>query len=170
MEKLSLSMIMALKVSRSTLYQKPEDVEDAISHFRSDLHRSDLPHDSKVTEILEGMEDFRFEYLGVNKESTLQEALSLHPRALGPLPSMHPDAAREDICDSRSIKAPLSKQSVDAGIWDLQESLTTLLPGTPNYRKCLKKLVRSFEEKIFSHQRPHTGRHRRGYQILPIAT
>jgi len=90
-------MIRALVSIRAILYQKPEYVEEAISHLRSPLHHPFLPDDLEITEVLEGMEVLRFKYLGVKKESTLQEALSLHLRALGPLPSMHLDAARGDI-------------------------------------------------------------------------
>ena len=150
-QRLSLSILRSLAGTRATLYQKPEYVEEAISHFRSPLHHPLLPDNLEITEVLECMEDLRFNYLGVNKESTLQEALLLHPpRALGPSPSMRLDAARGDITESQLINSPpLPKETVDASIRGLRNSLSTILPGTPDYRQCLEMLLRSFRKKIF---------------------
>src|SRR6267142_4871762 len=149
-QRLPLSLIATFACMRSSFYGKPEYVEEAISLLRSDLHNSSQPDDPDVTqaEFMEQLEVLRFQHLGVNKELVLQEALSLHPRALGPSPSMRLDAARGDITGTHFIKAPLSKESVDAGIRDLQNSLSTLLPGTPNYRQCLEKLERYCRKNI----------------------
>ena len=150
-QRLSLSVTKTFMSIRSVLHEKPEYVEEAISHLRYNLHHSFQPDDSNnVTELLEVMEGFRFMYLGLNEdsESTLQEALSPHLKPVAPSPSMRRDASRGDITKSRFIKVPLSKERVDADIRDHQDRLFTLLPGTPNYRQCLEMLVRSFHENI----------------------
>jgi hypothetical protein len=149
-QQFSLSTIGTLLGARSILYAKPEYVEESISHFRSLLHHSFLTDDMRfdVNKRLNLMEVLRFKYLGVNKELSLQDVLALNPKALGPSPSMHLDAARGDITGSHFIEDPLTENGVDARIRDLRDSLSTILPGTSDYRQCLDELVDSFSERI----------------------
>ena len=123
-QRLSLNAIRTLLNLRALWYEKPECVEEAISiHHSHSFLKDGLSSD--VTEHLKYIQGLRFEYLGVNKEST-----------------------PHDITESRSIKAPVSKERVDTDIRDLQNRLSTLVPGAPNYKQCLEKLVRSCREKI----------------------
>ena len=153
-QHVSLSATIMLSNTRSMIYEKPEYAEETISHFRTYL-RSPLLRDAsrpQGIDLLERARDLRFRSFNVIESSTLQEALSLKPqppKILRPFPPLYLNVPPEDIARLRSVKAPYSVKEVDADIRSLHERLLKIPLGTSDYRKCLKRLVKSCCAKCF---------------------
>jgi hypothetical protein len=144
----SLNVMMLLMGIRSVMFEKPEYAEEAISSLHS---LSPFVPDSlrpKFMKVLDDTASLRFEYLGVPEASILQETFSLRSKSLSPSSLMHLDAAQGDITNSHTLEAPQSIESVAADIRDLRDRLSTTVPRTLDYRRCLNMIVRSLRAKI----------------------
>ncbi len=134
---MSSNIISVLAVIRSTVYDKPEYAEEAMSHNRSVLRYPSLSDDLRhsATENLKLVGDLRFRSFGGDEASAIQEALSHNPKVDGPSPSSH-------------FEVPPSMEAVEMRIRRLQGLLSTTPPGTHYYRECLDELVESCRAKF----------------------
>jgi CHAT domain-containing protein len=148
-QHMSRAIMSALAGIRSAIYQKPEYVEEAMSHFRLILHSPSLSdeHRPETIELLDHVAGQRFSAFSVEDTSALQGALSVSPEIVGLSSLLCIDVPRGDIAELRSVKTPNSME-VDKSIRDLQERLLAISPGTSNYRRCLEKLVAFCRTKV----------------------
>jgi hypothetical protein len=151
-QQLSSATLIMLVGFRSATYAKPEYAEDAMSHVRFLLRSSFLPDNLRpdFVRLLQLAADMRFTSFGVEESSSLQEALSLNPKVVGPSAFLDVDTPRGDIGESHSTEAHhLTKlEEVDNRIRDLQGRFPAMIPGTSDYRQCLKEIVNSYRTKI----------------------
>ena len=134
-QQLSLGPMILLATIRAVRYENPEYVEEVMHHLRtfrvlpsSSSRISELRHN--LAEEMEDIAGLRFEYLGVKEASA----------ALADLPRRH-------FTESHAMKAPRLME-VDTKIRDIQVRLSTILPGTSDYRQCLEDLADSYYVKF----------------------
>ena len=133
-QQLSSATLLMLVGLRSVIYAKLEYAEEAMSHVRSLLRSSFLPDDlcPDFVRLLQRVGDARFASFGVQESSSLQEALSLNLKAVGPSTFLDVGTPRGGIGESHSTKIHrLTKlEEVDNSIRDLQGRFSAMVPGT----------------------------------------
>ena len=145
---LSLPITLQLATIRASRYEKLEYAEETISHIHTILHSSFTPNSRpQFIEILGRTRNLRFRSFGVEKSSTLQEALSLSPEVTASSSSKHLEASPMDSTESHSTKTSYSME-VDTRIRHLQEHLSTTPSRSFDHRQCLEKLVILCHERI----------------------
>ena len=134
---------------RSLFYDNPEYTEEAMSRFQS-LLSSPLSDEERhyIIDSMGRLSERRLKFFGAGVPPALQGPVSLDREVVDIPRSLHLKASSVGIPESDVVMTPCPSETVEMRIRILNGHLSTISPGTPNYREALLELLDLYQTKV----------------------